>query len=115
MSISVDQFLQQLVQSVLMSDNDVSDYLRTRSPEKMPVDGDDLVGDLVQDKRLTKFQAVTIYRGNRLSLVFGDYIAISKLGRGGMGKFFSGGASQDRTAGRYQDAAIGRPGVQMGR
>ena len=88
MRISVDQFLAQLLDSELMSHQEVSDYMGTFPAEKMPVDGESLAGELVRDRRLTKYQARTIYRGNRRPLRYGDYVVVEKIGQGGMGKVF---------------------------
>ncbi|MCE9603420.1 MAG: protein kinase [Planctomycetia bacterium] len=43
---------------------------------------------LVQQGKLTKFQAATVYQGKGKSLVFGDYVVIDRLGAGGMGQVF---------------------------
>ncbi|MCE9608362.1 MAG: SUMF1/EgtB/PvdO family nonheme iron enzyme [Planctomycetia bacterium] len=43
---------------------------------------------LVQQGKLTKFQAAAVYQGKGKSLVYGDYLVLDRLGAGGMGQVF---------------------------
>ncbi len=85
MAVSLEQFVQQVVDSSLMLADDVSAVAASVPAERRPVDGEQLARLLVKQKKLTAFQAQQIYAGNGKSLVLGNYIILDKLGQGGMG------------------------------
>jgi serine/threonine-protein kinase len=84
-SVSLEQFVQKLTQSGLMSATDVSSFHDSLPPEKRPKDGEALARELVRANKLTKYQAQAVYQGKVKGLVFGDYRVLDKLGQGGMG------------------------------
>src|SRR6185436_7556360 len=43
---------------------------------------------LVQQGKLTKYQAAAVYQGKGKSLVYGDYVVLDRIGAGGMGQVF---------------------------
>ncbi len=89
MSADVERFVDQLVQSGLMSQRDVAEFRRTLAGgNKNSVSAEDLAKELVRARRLTKFQASAIYQGKTQGLIFGDYLVLDKIGTGGMGKVF---------------------------
>ena len=85
MAISTDQFVQQLVESSLMSPADITAMIDGLPAEKKPHDGEQLAKELVRLKKLTAYQAQQIYAGKGRSLVLGEYVILDKLGQGGMG------------------------------
>ena len=56
--------------------------------DKKPKDGQDLARELMRQKRLTRFQAEAVYRGDAQSVVVGEYVVLEQIGAGGMGKVF---------------------------
>jgi len=52
---------------------------------KQPKDAEALARQLVQAKKLTKYQAQALYQGKSKGLIFGEYVVLDKLGQGGMG------------------------------
>ena len=59
----------------------------TRFPEaKRPSDPKSMATELVRHKKLTKYQAICLFKGKPKQLVFGEYVIIDKLGQGGMGQ-----------------------------
>ena len=83
--VSLEQFSKQLVDSGLLSAEDLTSFLSRLPSDKQPQDGEQLARELVRQKRLTKFQAEQIYIGKGKSLVLGNYLLLEKLGQGGMG------------------------------
>lgn len=84
MGVSLEQFVEHLTASGLMSATEVNAFQETL-PLPKPKDGETLAQELVQANRLTKYQAEAICQGRGKGLVFGEYRALDKLGQGGMG------------------------------
>jgi serine/threonine protein kinase/formylglycine-generating enzyme required for sulfatase activity len=85
MSITVEQFIERLTQSGLMSAAEVSTFQDSLPPDKRPKDAETLARELVRANKLTKYQAQAVYGGKVKGLVFGEYVVLDKLGEGGMG------------------------------
>ncbi len=83
MAVTLDQFVQNLTDSGLMSADEVAAF-RQRLPDAA-ADGESLAKLLVRQQRLTKYQATAVYQGKTKHLRFGDYIVTDKIGAGGMG------------------------------
>ncbi|MEZ6113550.1 MAG: protein kinase [Pirellulaceae bacterium] len=80
---------QTLVQA--LSDAQLLDDAELRSvEEKLGSSGeaDDVFDQLVQQNRLTRFQADTLLSGSRDPLRLGEYTVVDRLGGGGMGQVF---------------------------
>jgi len=88
MAISVNQFVQQLVNSSLMSADEVAALIAALPADKRPHDGEELARELVHQKKLTACQAQQVYAGKGQFLVLGNYVILDKLGQGGMGVVF---------------------------
>ena len=88
MTISLEQFIDNLVKSGLMTKEEWSDYQDTFPPEKRPKDAEALALALVRDEKLTKHQVTTILDGIATGLVLGGYTLLNKIGEGGMGQVF---------------------------
>lgn len=84
MGVTLEQFVQHLTQSGLMSATEVISFQDTLPPPK-PRDAETLARELVQASKLTRYQAQSVYQGKTKGLVFGEYRALDKLGQGGMG------------------------------
>ncbi len=82
------QFVQNLVASGLMTEDQVQTVLDEQPPNQQPQTGDDLASLLHRQGRLTRFQARAVYQGKTRGLVLGNYVVLDKLGRGGMGQVF---------------------------
>lgn len=85
MPMTVEEFVQRLTSSGVMSEEAFRDWIATVPIEQRGVDSESLAKALVKDKRLTKFQAEQIYAGKEKSLTLGNYVILDKLGQGGMG------------------------------
>lgn len=85
MSLSKDEFTQQLTESGLMDVAAVTAFQSGLAGDQQSQDGEGLARELVKQKRLTAFQADQIFAGKGPSLVLGNYVILSKLGHGGMG------------------------------
>ena len=85
MTIPLDQFVSQIVDSTLMSADDVAALIDSLPAEKKPHDSEQLAKELVRQKKLTSYQAQQIHAGKGQSLVLGNYVILDKLGQGGMG------------------------------
>ncbi len=88
MAVSFDQFARQVVETGLLSTEDIGDVLASIRPEQQPEDGGQLARLLVKCKALTAFQAQQIYGGKGKSLVLGNYVILDKIGQGGVGIVF---------------------------
>ena len=83
MPLSVEQFIQELADSGLMSDADIQ-VLRD-IPRGMVESSGDLADSLVERGRLTAFQAKAVLNGDGQTLVLGNYTVLDRIGAGGMG------------------------------
>jgi serine/threonine protein kinase len=88
MAISLEQFTQQLVDSGLMSANDIDAAIQRQNA--LVENAEQLAKLLVKQKKLTSYQARQIYSGKAKSLIFGNYDIVDKLGQGGMGVVLRG-------------------------
>ena len=72
MAVTLEQFVANLIQSGLMSAEDVSSFQESFPPDKRPTDVQGLARELVHAGKVTKYQAAAIYRGKTRGLVLGD-------------------------------------------
>jgi serine/threonine protein kinase/formylglycine-generating enzyme required for sulfatase activity len=84
-SIKLEQFIEQLTQSGLLSATEVSTFQQNLPLQKRPKDAEGLARELVEARRLTRYQAAAVAQGKAKSLVFDEYVILDKLGQGGMG------------------------------
>jgi len=85
MTVILDQFLQTLRESGLMTAQQIDSFLQTLPPEERPETSEDLAKALVRHRKLTRFRAQAVYQGKTRGLVVGNYLVLEKLGQGGMG------------------------------
>ena len=88
MPIILEQFVQTLCNSGLMTKDDVNSFVSRLADGEKPKDGQELATMLFRQGKLTKFQAQTVYRGKTNGLILGDYVVLDELGAGGMGQVF---------------------------
>jgi WD40 repeat protein/serine/threonine protein kinase len=86
MPVSPERFIRQLIDSGLMSADEVR-----KLQESLPAnllqgdDSQDFARELIACKKLTPYQAAALYQGKGQQLVLGNYVILDKLGQGGMG------------------------------
>jgi formylglycine-generating enzyme required for sulfatase activity len=84
-NVDLEQFVQHLTESGLLSAAEVSSLQEHLPPDRRPRDAEGLAHELIQAQRLTRYQAQAVYQGKTKGLVFGEYRVLDKLGQGGMG------------------------------
>src|SRR5665213_2457356 len=85
MALSLEQFVKHLEDSRLLDGHTLKDFL---PPKSNPQDAEALLRELMQQKKLTKFQAEQVWHGHGKSLVLGNYLLLEKIGQGGKGAVF---------------------------
>jgi len=70
MPISVDQFVQSVSQSGLISAADLKAFLASLPPSRRPPNGDSFAQLLVQSGKLTRYQAAAVAQGKAKNLVY---------------------------------------------
>ena len=81
----LQQFVQSLSSSGLISMEDIGRVVRTLSQDGGSLDLRRLKESLVQQNKLTRFQAEAVQYGMVQRLFLGDYILLERIGMGGMG------------------------------
>ena len=80
MADSAQQVIHELTQAGLLSSDEV-----TKFDAEIRVGVDALLNRLVQDGRITQYQANKFKAGDASDIHFGEYLVLEELGRGGMG------------------------------
>lgn len=91
MSVSLEQFVQNLTASGLLSAAEITSFQQSLPAHRQPKDAETLARELVQAGKLTRYQAGAVYQGKTKGLVFGEYVVLDKLGQGGMGVLYISG------------------------
>jgi tRNA A-37 threonylcarbamoyl transferase component Bud32 len=86
-TVSVVQFLRCLEDSRLLPELDVR-KIQSSQRGSTAADARALAQELVQEKKLTRYQASVLCQGKSKGLVLGNYVILDKLGAGGMGMVF---------------------------
>ncbi len=86
MAVTLEQFVERLEASGLMSAGEVSAVTGALPDDRRPSDVPSLARLLVHQGKLTKYQAAAVYQRQTDHLVLGDYVVLDKLGEGGMGQ-----------------------------
>ncbi len=85
---SLEEFIRRLIESGLMTGQEVRRFLDSLTPEHRPTAADQLARLMFQKGLLTKFQAQAVFQGRTRGLVMGNYVVLEKLGAGGMGQVY---------------------------
>ncbi len=88
MPLVLDQFVQWLADSGLMTQGEIDSVLGSLPQSDKPQSGEDLAKLLYRQGKLTKFQAEALYKGKTKGLVMGNYVVLDKIGQGGMGQVY---------------------------
>ena len=88
MAVLLDQFVETLSQSGLMTAGEVRAFLDGLGADDKPATGEELARQLFRHGKLTKFQAQCIYQGKTKGLVLGNYVVLDSIGAGGMGQVY---------------------------
>lgn len=83
-----EEFAGLVSQSGLLSADELDAFQTGLSQEDLPDDAESLAELLVKREKLTEYQARQLQTGNVKGLVFGNYIVLDELGKGGMGMVF---------------------------
>lgn len=86
--VSIDEFLEGLTASGLMTVEEVHALQVSLPPTDGPISVKALATELVRRGRLTKYQVGRIASGRSAGLVLGKYVIQDKIGEGGMGEVF---------------------------
>ena len=88
MALTIEEFCERLVDSKLVSAEDIrsleGDHETTETEDPVQV----LARRLVNAGKLTKYQAGRVYSGRGTGLILGNYVILDKIGQGGMGRVF---------------------------
>ena len=85
MPLTIPELIQRIDASGLMPAGAVRDFVTSLPAEQQPLDGDNLLQELLRYERLNRFQAAELLAGSSQPLVLGNYTLIEMLGQGGMG------------------------------
>jgi len=84
----MEQFVDNLVRSGLLTAEEVQAFIEALPPEKRPRGPQELASALHHCGKLTRFQAQAVYQGQTRGLVMGNYVLLDRLGQGGMGMVY---------------------------
>jgi len=86
MPVTLDQFIQNLISSGLMTAEEVSAVQGGLPRDKRTKDVQAFARLLNRQGKLTKYQAAALYQGKTRGLVLGEYEILDRIGAGGMGE-----------------------------
>lgn len=86
--ISIDQAADSILRAGLLDDTAMSAARQELTDTGAPPDGAELLEHLKKSGRLTSFQAKRVGEGRSGELLLGNYVVLSRIGRGGMGAVY---------------------------
>ncbi len=87
MSMTVTQFARTLMQLGLVSEAVLRELFETPNRQP-PARVEDLATELINQRRLTRFQAQVVYAGQGPALFMGNYVLLDQIGEGGMARVY---------------------------
>jgi len=87
-AITAEQFGKALTASTLMTADEVRALWSALSADERPKDGASFAKLLVEQKKLTSFQAAELLAGRGARLSMGEYVLLAEIGAGGMGQVY---------------------------
>lgn len=99
MALSSDEFVERLRVTGLLAEPGIEQGVAQLAAEAPSSDAEQLANALVEQGRLTAYQAAVLCEGRAARLVLGKYIILDKLGEGGMGQVF-------KARHRYMDRVV---------
>jgi molecular chaperone DnaK len=88
MALTIRQFIHDLLDSGLITAGDAADVRALVHSGRKTFTVESLAEELVQQKKLTSYQAERILAGTAKGLVLGNYVVLEKIGQGGMGHVY---------------------------
>ncbi|MFO0817245.1 MAG: Hsp70 family protein [Pirellulales bacterium] len=86
--LTLKQFCQRLVESGVMTADEVLAFRAGYTDESRPSTADAMARELILRQKLTPFQAGALVSGRPERLVLGNNVLLEKIGEGGMGEVF---------------------------
>lgn len=84
MAVTIEQFIQKLTESGVMLGDEITAFQESYTADT----AEDFAETLIQNKKLTKYQAQQILQGKSKGLLLGDYLILDTIGAGGMGQVY---------------------------
>ena len=85
---SVDEFVQRITSSGLMTVAEVSAFVSTLPADKQPKTAEELARPDAPPGPAYQVSGPSVYQGKTRGLVVGNYVVLDKLGQGGMGQVY---------------------------
>lgn len=79
------EMLRELVESGILAADEADHVFAKLRAEDQQVSSDAIAEELLKEGKLTSYQVESIQQGSASQLVFGEYLILDELGRGGMG------------------------------
>ncbi|MCB9873619.1 MAG: SUMF1/EgtB/PvdO family nonheme iron enzyme [Planctomycetaceae bacterium] len=84
MAVTIEEFIQKLTESGVMLGDEITAFHESHTADT----AEDFADTLIQNKKLTKYQAQQILQGKANGLLLGDYLILDTIGAGGMGQVY---------------------------
>ncbi|MBW3542955.1 MAG: serine/threonine protein kinase [Planctomycetes bacterium] len=88
MSDTLREFVRSLSSSGILTEGELRAFVRALPPNRDSLSPDQLARALVDQSRLTNFQAEAVQQGRPERLFLGDYLILEPIGAGGMGQVY---------------------------
>lgn len=85
---SLEQFINQMSDSGLLSNKKLQSILKSLPAANRPANPQELIEVLIQQEKLTSYQAQQLSQGTIKRLILGDYLIQDVIGAGGMGQVY---------------------------